>query len=159
MYQIAELKEKFDNVYNSPHINWRIWASLIQASEPQTHQTLINNGPPRNIIHLFRPSSENAQERRRQALRATKVASNENGRTKAELEDVKACLLGLKRSFDDAFVNLMRRVDLALDNNVARGEILADYAAAEHPEEVPEEGSAAIRQRIMPQDDIDHAPL
>ena len=50
---ITQLRSKWDVVYKSQPINWRIWASRIARQPQPEHIRLIAEGPPFELIHLF----------------------------------------------------------------------------------------------------------
>lgn len=56
------LKSIHSETYYSADINWMLWADYILSKPAHEHETLINRGPPSELIHLFASIRSNPEQ-------------------------------------------------------------------------------------------------
>lgn len=73
---VQQLKNIHRDHYISDEINWSIWATYILKKPENDRSKIISDGPPRSMIHLFRPipiPQEKMLETCRKDLRVAKT--------------------------------------------------------------------------------------
>ena len=137
---VSLLRDRWSSTYVSQSINWEIWANEIVQKPRHTHESLINQPPPRDIIHLFRHSPSDAD-----ALVAS--LRTDNNMVLSILEDMTAQLKEIEHDFASRLkktfesIHRYRLQAIALHN-------------ALRPEEVPY--NSTILDTIANLDDLDH---
>lgn len=137
---VRRLKDRWRETYAADDINWQIWANDICREPTHRHDALINEPPPRSLIHLFRHSPV-----QNDAVVAS--VGRQNDLVIDILDDVEEQLDELDRDVSTRFQRLRRNLKRQRMHAIALRNSL-------HPEERPD--SARILDTAENLDDVDH---
>ncbi|KAI9326898.1 hypothetical protein BDR26DRAFT_901692 [Obelidium mucronatum] len=149
---IRRLREHYQSVYTSAHVNWRIWASILLQGDVQNLEERFLQGPDASIIHLFATAGVAHEYQNRQILLSNHVAIQENQRNGTRLEALRFTM--------NQIVTLIKDLDAQLAaaevENSQQYTVLVDMQNALRP--VEPQAARGIYHQITNQMDIDHAP-
>ncbi|KAJ3081026.1 hypothetical protein HDU99_006772 [Rhizoclosmatium hyalinum] len=131
---ITRLRQHYQGVYVSQHVNWRIWASILLQGDVQTLEERFLRGPDASIIHLF----------------ATAGVNHEVG---IRLNTMSHILNQIGAMFQD----LDTRLAAAEEENVTQQRVLMDMQQALRP--VEPQVARGIFNQITNMMDLDHGGI
>ncbi|KAJ3050356.1 hypothetical protein HDU99_008684, partial [Rhizoclosmatium hyalinum] len=147
---IVRLRQHYQGVYMSAHVNWRIWATILLQGDVQTREERFLEGPDPTIIHLFATAGINHEYQNRQIRLSNEVAIQENQRIETRLTGMRGVM--------DQILTLVRDLDTRLTaaetENINQHTVLTDMQAALRP--VEPQAARGIFAQITNMMDLDH---
>ncbi|KAI9330998.1 hypothetical protein BDR26DRAFT_1011161 [Obelidium mucronatum] len=147
---IRRLREHYQSIYTSAHVNWRIWASLLLQGDIQNLEERFLRGPDPSIIHLFATAGVAHEYQNHQIVLSNNVAIQENQRSGARLESMRVVLNQVAALIKD----MDTRLTAAEEENKQQCTVLTDMQTALRP--VEPQAARSVFHQITNQLDIDH---
>lgn len=127
-------------------IHWRMWATWISSQPNPTHQALINECPPANLIHLFQRAPTDSDVVLQQLNHSATLVQNIVDLVNPILQE----LISLERQAMDFRVRRVEHLQASLSAHLNSAAFFGRMSAAN------EEAAYINPADIVNQEDVDH---
>lgn len=154
------LKSRWQHIFHSEDINWRIWATIIARLKSHDQEQAIQSPPTENLVHLFAHAPENREQRYAAVTRGFGLAfrSIDSAIQELQIFDDDIEKFGDQiRALIESHNTMTSRLNSIFKILKTQRDLAREAEAAMIAEETPI--ASAVAAAIPNQDDIDHMDI